>query len=44
MLSPQGVMVEPLAVATYACKDRAEVKKGDKVLVFGDGPIGSDHG
>ncbi|EER02284.1 Sorbitol dehydrogenase, putative [Perkinsus marinus ATCC 50983] len=37
----EGVMCEPLAVATYACKDRAEVKDGDKVLVFGDGPIGT---
>lgn len=35
-------MCEPLAVATYACKDRAEVKDGDKVLVFGDGPIGNE--
>ncbi|KAF4731855.1 hypothetical protein FOZ63_029372 [Perkinsus olseni] len=37
----EGVMCEPLAVATYGCKDRAEVKAGDKVLVFGDGPIGT---
>jgi 2-desacetyl-2-hydroxyethyl bacteriochlorophyllide A dehydrogenase len=36
----QAAVVEPLAVATHDV-DRAGVKRGDRVLVFGGGPIGT---
>jgi 2-desacetyl-2-hydroxyethyl bacteriochlorophyllide A dehydrogenase len=35
----QGILIEPLSVALYAL-DRAGIKTGDKVLIFGPGPIG----
>ncbi|MBI2014257.1 MAG: alcohol dehydrogenase catalytic domain-containing protein [Candidatus Rokubacteria bacterium] len=36
----QAAMIEPLAVATHDVR-RARVKRGDRVLVFGGGPIGA---
>jgi 2-desacetyl-2-hydroxyethyl bacteriochlorophyllide A dehydrogenase len=36
----QAAVIEPLAVATHDVR-RAQVKRGDKVLVFGGGPIGT---
>jgi len=36
----QAAVIEPLAVATHDV-DRAQVKRGDRVLVFGGGPIGA---
>ena len=36
----QAAVIEPLAVATHDV-DRAGVKRGDRVLVFGGGPIGT---
>jgi (R,R)-butanediol dehydrogenase / meso-butanediol dehydrogenase / diacetyl reductase len=36
----QAAVIEPLAVATHDV-ERAQVKKGDRVLVFGGGPIGA---
>jgi 2-desacetyl-2-hydroxyethyl bacteriochlorophyllide A dehydrogenase len=36
----QAAMIEPLAVATHDVR-RAQVKRGDRVLVFGGGPIGA---
>src|ERR671919_2521219 len=36
----QAAVIEPLAVATHDV-DRAAVKRGDRVLVFGGGPIGT---
>src|SRR5436190_3603138 len=36
----QAAVIEPLAVATHDV-DRAGVKRGDRVLVFGGGPIGA---
>jgi 2-desacetyl-2-hydroxyethyl bacteriochlorophyllide A dehydrogenase len=36
----QAAVLEPLAVATHDV-DRAAVKRGDRVLVFGGGPIGA---
>jgi (R,R)-butanediol dehydrogenase / meso-butanediol dehydrogenase / diacetyl reductase len=36
----QAAVIEPLAVATHDV-DRAAVKRGDRVLVFGGGPIGA---
>ncbi len=36
----QAAVIEPLAVATHDV-DRAEVKRGDRVIVFGGGPIGA---
>jgi (R,R)-butanediol dehydrogenase / meso-butanediol dehydrogenase / diacetyl reductase len=36
----QAAVIEPLAVATHDV-DRAAVKGGDRVLVFGGGPIGT---
>src|SRR5919204_246656 len=35
----QAALIEPLAVATHDVR-RAEVKAGDRVVVFGGGPIG----
>jgi len=35
-----AAMIEPLAVATHDVR-RAEVKAGDRVMVFGGGPIGT---
>ncbi len=36
----QAALIEPLAVATHDVR-RADVKRGDSVLVFGGGPIGA---
>jgi 2-desacetyl-2-hydroxyethyl bacteriochlorophyllide A dehydrogenase len=36
----QAAVIEPLAVATHDVR-RAQVKRGDKVFVFGGGPIGT---
>ena len=36
----QAAVIEPLAVATHDV-ERASVKRGDRVLVFGGGPIGA---
>ena len=36
----QAAVIEPLAVATHDV-ERAQVKRGDRVLVFGGGPIGA---
>jgi 2-desacetyl-2-hydroxyethyl bacteriochlorophyllide A dehydrogenase len=36
----QAAVIEPLAVATHDVR-RARVKRGDRVLVFGGGPIGA---
>jgi len=36
----QAAVIEPLAVATHDVR-RAQVKRGDRVLVFGGGPIGA---
>src|SRR5205823_5297225 len=36
----QAAVIEPLAVATHDV-ERAGVKRGDRVLVFGGGPIGA---
>jgi len=36
----QAAVIEPLAVATHDVR-RAQVKRGDRVLVFGGGPIGT---
>ena len=35
----EGAMLEPLAVAVYACQ-RADIKAGSSVLICGAGPIG----
>ncbi|OZJ05556.1 hypothetical protein BZG36_01692 [Bifiguratus adelaidae] len=35
----EGALIEPLSVAVHAC-GRAGVKPGDRVLVFGAGPVG----
>lgn len=37
----EGAMVEPLSVGLYAAEQRAKVKKGNTVVVFGAGPIGT---
>lgn len=36
----EGALVEPLAVAVYCVVDRSNIKPGDRVIVFGAGPIG----
>jgi (R,R)-butanediol dehydrogenase/meso-butanediol dehydrogenase/diacetyl reductase len=36
----QAAVIEPLAVAAHDV-DRAQVKRGDRVMVFGGGPIGA---
>ena len=35
----EGALIEPLAAAVYAT-DRANVKPGDRIMVFGSGPVG----
>mmetsp|Transcript_23813 Transcript_23813/g.52459 ORF Transcript_23813/g.52459 Transcript_23813/m.52459 type:complete len:358 (+) Transcript_23813:53-1126(+) len=36
-----GAMCEPLSVGVYACEQKARVKPGQTVAVFGAGPIGT---
>lgn len=37
----EGAMCEPLSVGVYACEQRANIKPGDNVVIFGAGPIGT---
>eukprot|EP00746_Dinoflagellata_sp_MGD_P163787 gnl/MRDRNA2_/MRDRNA2_92015_c0_seq1.p1 gnl/MRDRNA2_/MRDRNA2_92015_c0~~gnl/MRDRNA2_/MRDRNA2_92015_c0_seq1.p1 ORF type:complete len:401 (+),score=67.28 gnl/MRDRNA2_/MRDRNA2_92015_c0_seq1:112-1314(+) len=37
----EGAMCEPLSVGVYACEQKAKVKPGCKLAVFGAGPIGT---
>lgn len=37
----EGAMCEPLSVGVYACEQKAKVKPGSKLAVFGAGPIGT---
>merc|ERR1719322_839830 len=39
MTDEEGAMVEPLSVAVHTCR-RALVRDGNRVLIFGAGPIG----
>ncbi|KAF4660387.1 hypothetical protein FOL47_007180 [Perkinsus chesapeaki] len=41
MTLEEGAMCEPLSVAVYACETKAKVKAGDKVVVYGAGPVGT---
>ena len=40
MTLEEGAMCEPLSVGVYACEQKARVKKGSTVAIFGAGPIG----
>ena len=41
MTLEEGALCEPLSVGVYACKEKAKVRNGDTVAVFGAGPIGT---
>ena len=40
MTLEEGAMCEPLSVGVYACEQKAKVKEGSTVVIFGAGPIG----